>query len=83
MKPYLKLLSLTALTMMLTNCSGESISPYKKCGTLIPYTQEEDTAFREELVTLGRLGLYPNTMNRARDYKTTRDTIRDCLGIDK
>lgn len=64
--------------MILTSCSQGDFS-YKKCGILIPYTEEEDTAFREELLGLGRSGLYPHSMNRIRDYKTTRDTIRDCL----
>jgi len=64
--------------MILTSCSKGDFS-YKKCGTLIPYTKEEDTAFHGELLNLGRLGLYPHTMNRIKDYKTTRDTIRDCI----
>jgi hypothetical protein len=63
--------------MTLTSCSMEASNA--KCGTLIPYTKAEDTAFKDELKDMKANQLYPMTRSRVFDYKVTRDTIRDCL----
>lgn len=64
--------------MMLTSCSPE-VSSHKKCGVLIPYTEQEDSALRDELQAMKDTSVFPATRSRIFDYKVTRDTIRDCV----
>lgn len=74
---------LVALT--LTACSKGDSKEFTtwsgRCGVIIPYSEEEDNQFRVELMGLQEKGAYPTVVSRIRDYKTTRDTIRDCLEV--
>lgn len=52
-----------------------------QCGTLIPYTPDQQQALKEELLNMKKNNEYPIArIVIGTDYNNTRKSIRACLG---